>query len=132
MLSYVLVGSNDISKSKKFYDATLGTLGYDINAVSVNEKECIYLSKKVSFGVIKPIDGQPASHANGGTIAFAAPSSASVDQWQAAGIANGGTACEDPPGIRGDGTNKVYGAYLRDPDGNKICAMYWISSANQD
>lgn len=127
MLSYVMVGSNDIAKSKKFYDATLGALGYDAGVIADNGKECFYMSDSGSFGFGKPIDGKPASHANGGTIGLTAPDASAVDAWHAAGIANGGTAIEDPPGIRDDGTHKVYCAYLRDPDGNKFCAIVWMS-----
>ena len=70
-----------------------------------------------------PIDGQPATHANGGTIGFAAKDPAEADAWHAAGAAAGGTPIEDPPGWREGTGMKLYLAYLRDPDGNKLCAM---------
>lgn len=68
-----------------------------------------------------PINGEPATYGNGSTIGFAANSAAEVDAWHAAGTANGGTTCEDPPGERANG---AYLAYLRDPAGNKLCAVY--------
>lgn len=127
MLNYVMVGSNDLMKSKGFYDVSLGALGYGPGVVADNGREVFYMSQSGSFGVAQPIDGKPACHANGGTIGFTAPDSSAVDEWHAAGIANGGAACEDPPGIRDDGSHKVYCGYLRDPDGNKLCAIFWMS-----
>jgi catechol 2,3-dioxygenase-like lactoylglutathione lyase family enzyme len=70
-----------------------------------------------------PIDGEPASHGNGSTLGFAIESEEQGLAWHAAGLANGGVACEDPPGVRDGGVMKLYLAYLRDPAGNKICAM---------
>ena len=72
----------------------------------------------------KPIDGKPAHHANGGTIGFLAENPEQADAWHAAGIANGGKTCEDPPGVRETPGGKAYLAYLRDPDGNKLCALH--------
>jgi catechol 2,3-dioxygenase-like lactoylglutathione lyase family enzyme len=74
--------------------------------------------------VTKPIDGQPVTHANGGTIGFAADNPEQADAWHKAGTANGGTAIEDAPGLRKGGFGNLYLAYLRDPDGNKLCAMH--------
>jgi catechol 2,3-dioxygenase-like lactoylglutathione lyase family enzyme len=76
------------------------------------------------FSISKPIDGEPASHGNGSTIGFAAADSATADSWHAAGLANGGTTCEDPPGVREGNNGNLYLAYLRDPSGNKICALH--------
>lgn len=72
----------------------------------------------------RPINGEPATFANGGTIGFTASSPAVVDAWHAAGVAAGGMSCEDPPGPRESRLGKLYLAYLRDPDGNKLCARY--------
>ena len=122
MFSHVMIGTNDLDKAKVFYDALLGTL--DIPPGRVDRHRIFYRNKTGTFSVTKPIDGQPACHANGGTIGFVAASREAADAWHAAGIAGGGTTCEEPPGIRGMGDLKMYIAYLRDPDGNKLCAIY--------
>jgi catechol 2,3-dioxygenase-like lactoylglutathione lyase family enzyme len=123
MFSHIMVGANDIDASRKFYDAVLGTLG--IPAAITDEKgRLFYLSPSGVFAVTTPINGEPASCGNGSTIGFAAADPATVEAWHAAGVANGGTTCEDPPGVREGGMGKMYLAYLRDPSGNKICALH--------
>ena len=123
MFSHVMVGSNDLKASKKFYDAVLGTLG--IPAGFTDDKGRIfYMSPAGAFAVTTPINGAPASAANGGTIGFAVKDPATVDAWHAAGVANGGSTCEDPPGVREGGLGKMYLAYLLDPSGNKLCALH--------
>ncbi|MFA6122909.1 MAG: VOC family protein [Sphingomonas sp.] len=122
MFSHVMIGSNDLEASRKFYDATLGALG--ARAGSDNHGRIFYMHNGGILLVTKPIDGEPACHANGGTIGFAASSPEEADAWHAAGVAAGGTPIEDAPGIRDNGTTKLYLAYLRDPAGNKLCALY--------
>lgn len=122
MFSHVMVGTNDLDKSKGFYDALLGTLG--VPPSMVDGHRMFYLTSTGVFAVSKPIDGEPASVANGATIGFACSSPEQADAWHAAGVANGGTTCEEPPGVRAGGMGKMYLAYLRDPDGNKLCAMH--------
>ena len=123
MFSHVMVGANDLDTSRKFYDAVLGTLG--IPAGVTDEKgRLFYLSPTGVFAVTKPINGAPATAANGGTVGFTVADPASVDAWHAAGVTNGGTTCEDPPGVRESGMGKMYLAYLRDPSGNKLCAVH--------
>jgi len=125
MFSHVMLGSNDVQKAKVFYDAVLGALGYDAG-ITDQKGRVFYLTPTGVFGITKPINGEPACHGNGSTLGFAAASPEAADSWHAAGIANGGTACEDPPGIREGRTGKLYLAYLRDPDGNKICALHRV------
>lgn len=122
MFSHVMIGTNDLDKAKAFYDALLGTLG--VRPAKVDGHRIFYFTKTGVFSVTKPINGQAATPANGGTIGFAAESPEQADAWHAAGIANGGTTCENPPGIREGAGGKLYLAYLRDLDGNKICAMH--------
>ena len=117
-----MIGANDIHASKKFYDAILGTLGIS-PGITDDKGRVFYRSKTGVFGITKPINGEPACAANGGTIGFAADSPDVADAWHAAGVANGGSACEDPPGVREGKMGKLYLAYLRDPAGNKICAV---------
>ena len=122
MFSHVMLGANDIQESKKFYDAILGALGYDEGTIDPKGR-CFYFTKTGVFGLSVPIDGEAASHGNGSTLGFAVQSAQQGEAWHAAGLANGGVACEDAPGVRDGGTMKLYLAYLRDPSGNKICAM---------
>ena len=122
MFSHVMIGTNDLDKAKAFYDALLGTL--EVRPARVDGHRIFYITKTGVFSVSKPINGQPATSANGGTIGFACNSPEQVQAWHAAGIANGGTSCEDPPGVREANVGKLYLAYLRDLDGNKICAMH--------
>ena len=123
MFSHVMVGSNDLEASRKFYDAVLGTIGIG-PAVTDEKGRLFYFSPNGVFAVTKPINGAAASVANGGTIGFAIADPASVDKWHAAGVASGGTSIEDPPGVREGGLGKMYLAYLRDPSGNKLCALH--------
>jgi catechol 2,3-dioxygenase-like lactoylglutathione lyase family enzyme len=125
MFSHVMVGTNDIEASKKFYDSVLGALGLSPGKLDAKGRVW-YSSPEGLFGISKPLDGQPASCANGGTIGFKANSPEQLAQWHAAGIANGGVTCEDPPGIRQP--SGMYLAYLRDPAGNKLCVMHQPSS----
>jgi len=122
MFSHVMIGTNDLERAKAFYDVLLGTLG--VRPAKVDGHRIFYFTKTGVFSVSKPINGQPATAANGGTIGFACTSSEQADAWHAAGIAHGATSCEEPPGVREGSAGKLYLAYLRDPDGNKICAMH--------
>jgi catechol 2,3-dioxygenase-like lactoylglutathione lyase family enzyme len=122
MYSHVMLGSNDIERSKAFYDATFGAMGGK-PGIKDDKGRLIYMHNGGLFLVTPPINGQPATHANGGTVGFAmTPEQA--DAWHAAGVANGGKTCEDPPGVREGSFGKLYLAYLRDPDGNKLCALH--------
>jgi catechol 2,3-dioxygenase-like lactoylglutathione lyase family enzyme len=125
MFSHVMIGTNDLDRAKTFYDKLLGTLG--VPPAVVDRHRIFYRTKSGTFAVSKPIDGQPATHANGGTIGFLAKSQEEADAWHATGIANGATSCEDPPGVRDNGAVKLYLAYLRDPDGNKICVLHRVA-----
>jgi len=117
-----MVGANDLAASKKFYDAVLDAIGLPAGQVDPKGR-IFYRTKTGVFGITKPIDGQPATHANGGTIGFACASPEQATAFHDAGVANGGKSIEDPPGWR-DGPSKFYLAYLRDPSGNKICALH--------
>jgi catechol 2,3-dioxygenase-like lactoylglutathione lyase family enzyme len=122
MFSHVMLGANDIAASKAFYDATLGALGHAEGNEDAKGR-VFWRTAKGIFSISKPIDGGEATGANGGTIGFAAQSTEEADAWHAAGLAHGGTAIEDAPGWREGGGMRLYLAYLRDPAGNKICAM---------
>ena len=126
MFSHIMVGANNVEESKKFYDAVLGALGIEPGAIDPKGR-CFYRTPTGVFAIPPPINAEPATQGNGSTIGFAAKDSAEADAWHAAGIANGGTTCEDPPGVRDGGAAKLYLAYLRDPSGNKICALHRMS-----
>ncbi|CAL78410.1 conserved hypothetical protein; putative glyoxalase/dioxygenase [Bradyrhizobium sp. ORS 278] len=125
MFSHIMIGTNDLDKAKVFYDKLLGTLG--VRPAKVDGHRIFYITPTGIFSVSKPINGQPATPANGGTIGYACSSSEQVDAWHAAGLEAGGTTCEDPPGVRQGSTGKLYLAYLRDLDGNKLCAMHRLA-----
>jgi catechol 2,3-dioxygenase-like lactoylglutathione lyase family enzyme len=125
MFSHMMVGSNDIGRSKKFYDALFGAIGGK-EGMSDPKGRLMYFHNGGVFMVTAPIDGQPACHANGGTIGFAMETPEQADAWHAAGVANGGTAIEEDPGIREGNGMKLYLAYLRDPDGNKLCGLHRV------
>lgn len=123
MFSHIMVGTNDVERAKAFYDKVLGTLGVPAGFIDDNRR-VFYMTPNGIFAVSKPIDGGPATAANGATIGFACADSAQVDAWHAAGVAAGGESIEDPPGVRDGSVGKLYLAYLRDPDGNKLCALH--------
>lgn len=123
MFSHVVVGSNDLEVSKSFYDALFEVLGAS-SLPSDTGKRLIYQKDQMLFLVTQPIDGEKATCANGGTVGFALSSPDQVVKWQEAGIAHGGTAIEDPAGIRVVMGMRLFLAYLRDPDGNKLCAFH--------
>ena len=127
MFSHLMIGTNNLDKAKAFYDAVLGTLA--VPAGFVDRRRIFWRTPTGVFSTSLPIDGQPASVGNGSTVGFACQSSDQVDAWHAAGVANGGTPCEDPPGVREGAGGRMYLAYLRDPDGNKICALYRMPKA---
>jgi len=125
VFSHIMVGSNDIARSKKFYDALFSAMGAQ-PGTEVREGRLAYAHNGGRFLVTKPIDGKPARQANGGTIGFAMSNSEEVNAWHKAAVANGGTSIEDPPGERQGPAGKMYLAYLRDPDGNKLCGLYRV------
>jgi catechol 2,3-dioxygenase-like lactoylglutathione lyase family enzyme len=121
-----MIGADDIEASTRFYDATLKALG---NPPGRNDDRgrVFWMTPQGVFAITKPIDGQPASCGNGSTIGFAAGSPKQADEWHKAGLENGGTSIEDPPGLREGKMGKLYLAYLRDPSGNKVCALHRMS-----
>jgi catechol 2,3-dioxygenase-like lactoylglutathione lyase family enzyme len=123
MFSHMMVGSNDIERSRKFYDAIFTAIGAK-PAMLDPYGRLVYRHNGAAFLVTKPIDGKAATHANGATIGFAMTGPEQADAWHAAGVTHGGTAIEDPPGIRSGASGRLYLAYLRDPDGNKLCALH--------
>jgi catechol 2,3-dioxygenase-like lactoylglutathione lyase family enzyme len=127
MFSHVMIGSNDIERSKQFYDAVLATLGVGEpfrNTSGTGHARLFYRHEGNSFGVTEPINGESATCANGATIGFKCSSPEQVKAFHDVAVANGGTSCEDPPGLREGPMGALHLSYVRDPDGNKLCALY--------
>lgn len=122
MFSHIMIGTNNLERAKTFYDAALGALGVPPGVFNGNR--VFYRTPTGIFAVSLPINGESASIGNGSTVGFAAATPVLADAWHAAGLAAGGTACEDPPGVRNGPSGALYLAYLRDPDGNKLCALH--------
>lgn len=127
MLSHIMLGTNDIERSKCFYDAVLKVLGAGgalENTNKTGQRRLFYRHDGSTFCVTEPIDGQSASCGNGSTIGFKCDSSDQVRQFHDVAVANGGTSIEDQPGPRMGPSGVLHLAYVRDPDGNKLCALH--------
>jgi catechol 2,3-dioxygenase-like lactoylglutathione lyase family enzyme len=119
MFSHIMIGSNDIARSRKFYDALFAAMGAQPGVEDARGR-LAYSHNGGRFMVSKPIDGKPATALNGGTIGFSMSDAKQAEAWHNAGVANGGTSIEDPPGVRSNG---AFLAYLRDPDGHKLVGV---------
>lgn len=127
MLSHVMVGTNDIERAKRFYDAVLGTLGAGEpirNVAASGHTRLFYRHAGSTFCLSEPINGEEATYANGGTIGFKCDSPEQVRKFHDVAVAHGGKSIEDPPGPREGGMGTMHLAYVRDPDGHKLCAIY--------
>jgi catechol 2,3-dioxygenase-like lactoylglutathione lyase family enzyme len=128
MFSHVMVGSGDLERSKSFYNRVLGTLGFEgepIHSIAPSgHSRLFYRHNGGTFCVTEPINGEPVAAANGGTVGFQCESPEQVQQFHDVAVANGGTSCEDPPGLRDGALGPIHLAYVRDPDGNKLCALH--------
>ncbi len=127
MFNHIMIGSNDIERSRQFYNAVLGTLGAGepvLNKAPTGHTRLFYRHDGGVLCVTEPIDGEAATVANGGTIGFKCGSPELVRQFHDAAVAHGGTSIEDPPGLRGGALGALYLAYVRDPDGHKLCAIH--------
>ncbi|MCC5867152.1 MAG: VOC family protein [Gammaproteobacteria bacterium] len=127
MFNHIMIGSNDIERSKLFYDAVLATLGAGEpvrNVAATGHTRLFYRHDGSTFCVTEPIDGEQATFANGGTIAFKCSSPEQVKEFHDTAVANGGTSIEDPPGVRHNNLGSMHLAYVRDPDGHKLCAIH--------
>jgi len=130
VLFHTMVGSNDIERSKRFYDEVLGTLGVGEPARNIADSGHVRLiynnGNETNFIVSQPINDEPATVANGSTVAFSCDSPEQVRQLHDTAIANGGTSIEAPPGPRQTASmGTIELAYFRDPDGNKLCGIHF-------
>ncbi len=127
MFSHVMVGTNDIERSKRFYDAVLATLGVGEpirNEARTGHNRLFYRHDGGMFCVSEPINSESASFANGATIGFKCATPELVHAFHDTAVAHGGTSIEEPPGLRQGKMGALYLAYVRDPDGNKLCALH--------
>ncbi len=127
MFNHIMIGSNDIERSKRFYDAVLGTLGAGEparNTAPTGHTRLFYRHEGNVFCISQPIDDEAATVANGGTIGFKCNSPELVREFHDAAVAHGGTSIENPPGLREGAMGSIYLAYVRDPDGHKLCAIH--------
>ncbi len=127
MFNHIMIGTNDIEKSKKFYDAVLATLGVPEpirNVAPSGHVRLFYRHEGNTFCITEPINGEAASCANGGTIGFKCTSTEQLHRFHEVAVAHGGQSVEDPPGLRESTMGALHLAYVRDPDGNKLCALY--------
>ena len=124
MFSHILVGTNDVLAAKKFYDAVMETLGITTGDLNEEKQRVYYRSPNGSLIITKPIDGNPASVGNGSTVGFKCASAEQAKAFHDAAIVAGGTSIEDPPGWRVNGNKKMFLAYVRDLDGNKLNAIF--------
>ena len=123
MFSHIVIGTTDLAAAKKFYDATLGVIGVPEGEINTEKQRVYYRTPNGTLIVTVPLNGEPASVANGSTLGFKCDSAEQAEAFHDAAVANGGTSIEDPPGWRESGGRKLYLAYIRDPSGNKLCAM---------
>jgi catechol 2,3-dioxygenase-like lactoylglutathione lyase family enzyme len=127
MISHVMLGSNDIEASKRFYDAVLGVLGAKEgmrNTSGSGHVRLFYRHAGSTFSVSQPINNEPATCGNGSTVGFQCDSPEQVQQFHDVAVAHGGSSIESPPGPRQGPAGTLYLAYVRDPDGNKLCALH--------
>ena len=127
MFNHIMIGTNDIEKSKAFYEKVLKVVGVEgamDNTLESGTKRVFFIHDGDILALTQPIDGEPATCANGMTIGFKCTSPEQVKEFHDVAVANGGTSIEDPPGERTSSMGPMHLSYVRDPDGNKLCAMY--------
>lgn len=127
MLNHIMIGSNDIQKTRTFYNAVLGVLGAGEPMEHVNDTgqtRLFYMHDGSTFSISEPINGEPVTVANGSTIGFKCNSPEQVKELHDVAIANGGTTMEDPPGPREGSMGVMHLCYFTDPDGHKICGIH--------
>jgi len=132
MFNHVMVGTNDIERSKRFYDAVLAVLGAPQgmrSQAASGHQRVFYRHAGNSFGISQPINGEAACPANGGTIGFKCESAEQVKSFHDVAVANGGQSIEEPPGLRDGAMGPMHLSYVRDPDGNKLCAIHRVKTA---
>ncbi len=132
MFNHIVIGTNDIERAQRFYDQVLGVLGAGgamPHQARSGHRRLFYRHDGGTLGIAQPINDEPATFSNGGTIAFRCASAEQVHAFHDTAVANGGVSIEEPPGLRVDSLGQFYLAYVRDPDGNKLCAIHRVTPA---
>ena len=127
MLNHVMLGTNDLARAQAFYDAVLAVLGAGApvrNVAASGHVRLFYRHEGSSFCLTQPINDEPATVANGSTLGFRCGSPEQVQAFHDAAVAHGGQSIEQPPGLRESPMGGLYLAYVRDPDGHKLCAIH--------
>lgn len=127
MFNHIMIGSNDIERSKRFYDAVLGVLGAGEpmrNDTESGHTRLFYIHDGSTFAITQPINGEAACGANGGTLGFKCHSPEQVKEFHDVAVAHGGKPIEDPPGLRESNMGAMHLSYVLDPDGNKLCGIF--------
>jgi catechol 2,3-dioxygenase-like lactoylglutathione lyase family enzyme len=133
MFNHIMLGTNDIARSKRFYNAVLGTLGAGepiLNTNTTGQARLFYRHEGNSLGISEPINGEVATAGNGSTIGFKCTSAEQVIAFHDTAVAHGGVSIEEPPGLRDSAMGALHLAYVRDPDGNKLCALFRVPKAS--
>lgn len=128
MFNHIMIGSNDLERSKTFYKAVLGTLGFagepHTDIAKTGHTRLFFVHDGGALCLSEPINDEPATCANGATLGFRCGSPEQVHAFHDVAVANGGTSIEDPPGLRQSAMGPMYLSYVRDPDGHKLCAIH--------
>ncbi len=127
MLSGICIGTNDMTRAAAFYDAVLATIGMSCVLQGPAERGYAGTDGRISLFVLTPFNGEPASFGNGTQAMFYAPNARAVRAFRTSALTNGGT-CDGPPGPRSYHP-EYYGAYVRDPDGNKLNVSVSLQAA---
>lgn len=120
MIHHLSLGTSDLKRAKAFYDPVMKVLG--LRLLSRDDKSLDYGTGMVQFSIETPVDGKPASPGNGVHVAFTAEGPDMVDEFYRVALEHGGSD-DGPPGLRPEYNPHYYGAFVRDPDGNKIEAV---------
>ncbi|WP_407154277.1 VOC family protein [Bradyrhizobium sp. STM 3557] len=124
MIHHVSLGTNDVARARAFYDPLMALIGFRV--LKSSSRAVHYGASDIVFSLETPADGRPASAGNGVHVAFQAPDRETVRRFHRTAIENGGSD-DGAPGIRAQYNANYYGAFVRDPDGNKIEAVTYTA-----
>jgi catechol 2,3-dioxygenase-like lactoylglutathione lyase family enzyme len=120
IIHHISLGTNDIERARGFYDAVFGVLG--LRLLESSDRVIDYGAGAILISINQPLDGKPATPGNGSHVAFSAENRAMVDEFYRLALSHGGSS-DGEPGVRPEYDPHYYGAFVLDPDGNKIEAV---------